>query len=196
LRPERDRRPELGYRHTLNQRRVEFSNAPRPKRAEKNLDRSVGQYADALAAAAAANRAGKPVPAKDRASLKRAGAELDSLDPSMRREIRYVVERDDRAWRALVELSGAARAAALVNEVAQARAQRAGIAALGDGHRQAASPTTTSRRFADLTPEERQVRRNEFRLQLREAAGQPVERNKPARERTATRGRRGPEIGD
>jgi Ti-type conjugative transfer relaxase TraA len=196
LRPERDRRPELGYRHTLNQRRVEFSNAPRPRWAEKTLDRSVEQYADALSAAAAANQAGKPVPAKDRAALRRAGVGLDRLDPAMRREIRYVVERDDRAWRALVELSGAARAAALVNEVAQARAQRTGIDAAGAGYQQATSPAPASRRFADLTPEERQVRRNEFKVQLREAAGQPVGRNKPPRERTATRGRGGPEIGD
>ena len=196
LRPERDRRPELGYRHTLNQRRVEFSNAPRPRRAEKTLDRSVEQYADALCAAAAANRAGKPVPAKDRAALKRASVGLDRLDPAMRREIRYVVERDDRAWRALVELSGPARAAALVNEVAQARAQRAGIDAAGTGHQQATLPAAAPRRFADLTPEERQERRNEFKAQLREAAGQPVERHKPPRERTATRGRGGPEIGD
>ncbi|WP_160110120.1 AAA family ATPase [Caballeronia choica] len=196
LRLERDRRPELGYRHTLNQRRVEFSNAPRPRRAEKTLDRSVEQYADALCAAAAAKRAGKPVPAKDRAALKRAGVGLDRLDPALRREIRYVVERDDRAWRALVELSGPARAAALVNEVAQARAQRAGIDAAGAEHRQPTSPATASRRFADLTPEERQVRRNEFKVQLRKAAGQPVDRDKPPRERAATRGRGGPEIGD
>jgi hypothetical protein len=196
LRPDRDRRPELGYRHTLNQRRVEFSNAPRPRRAEKTLDRSVEQYADALCAAAAANHAGKPVPAKDRAALKRTGVGLDRLDPALRREIRYVVERDDRAWRALVELSGPARAAALVNEVAQARAQRAGINAAGAEHRQATSPAAASRRFADLTPEERQVWRNEFKVQLRKAAGQPVDRDKPPRERAATRGRGGQEIGD
>lgn len=196
LRAERDRQPELGYRHTLNQRRVEFSNAPRPQRAEKTLDRTVEQYADALSAAAAANRAGKPVPAKDRAALKRASVGLNRLDPAMRREIRHVVERDDRAWRALVELSGPARAAALVNGVAQARAERAGIDTSAAGHPQASSPATASRRFADLTPEERQERRNEFKAQLREAAGQPVERDKPPRERTASRGRGGPEIGD
>jgi AAA domain len=193
LRPERDRRPELGYRHTLNQRRVEFSNAPRPQRAEKTLDRAVEQYADALSAATAANQAGKPVSAKDRAALKRAGAALDRLDPAMRREIRHVVERDDRAWRALVELSGAARAAALVNEVAQARAQRAGIEAPAAGQPR---PTSASRRFADMTPEERQERRNEFKAQLREAAGQPVERSKSPRESTKSRSRGGPEIGD
>jgi Ti-type conjugative transfer relaxase TraA len=196
LQPVRDRRPELGYRHTLNRRRVEFSNAPRPQRTEKTLDRTVEQYANALSAAAAANRAGKPVPAKDRAALKRAGVGLNRLDPGMRREIRHVVERDDRAWRALVELSGPARAAALVNEVAQARAQRAGIDAAPAGHPQAPTPAPASRRFAYLTPEERQDRRNEFKAQLREAAGQSVERDKPPRERTASRGRGGPEIGD
>lgn len=196
LRPERDRRPELGYRHTLNQRRVEFSNAPRPRRAEKTLDRAVEQYADALSAAAAANRAGKPVPAKDRAAFRRAGVGLDRLDPAMRREIPYVVERDDRAWRALVELSGAERAAALVNEVAQARTQRASLDALAAGHPRPTSATTASRRFAEMTPEERQERRNEFKAQLREAAGQPVERSKSPRESTKSRGRGGPEIGD
>ena len=196
LRPERDRRPELGYRHTLNQRRVEFSNAPRPQRVEKTLGRAVEQYADALSAASAANRTGKPVPAKDRAALKRASAGLNQLDPAMRREIRHVVERDDRAWRALVELSGPARAEALVNEVAQARAQRAGIDSVLAEHPRATLPPTAPRRFADLTPEERHERRNEFRAQLREAAGQPVERDKQPRERTASRGRSGPEIGD
>jgi hypothetical protein len=114
----------------------------------------------------------------------------------MRSEIRHVVERDDRAWRALVELSGPARAAALVNEVAQARAQRAGIDAAAAGHPQAPTPATASRRFADLTPEERQERRNEFKAQLREASGQAVERDKPPRERAASRGRGGPEISD
>jgi Ti-type conjugative transfer relaxase TraA len=196
LRPERDRRPEMGYRHTLNQRRVEFSNAPRPQRAEKTLDRAVEQYADALSAATAANQAGKPVPAKDRAALRRAGAGLDQLDPAMRREIRHVVERDDRAWHALVELSGAARAAALVNEVAQARAQRAGIEASAAGQPRPTSAATVSRRFADMTPEERQVRRNEFKAQLREAAGQTAERSRSPRESTKSRSRGGPEIGD
>jgi len=196
LRPERDRRPEMGYRHTLNQRRVEFSNAPRTQRAEKTLDRAVEQYADALSAATAANQAGKPVPAKDRAALKRARAGLDLLDPTMRREIRQVVERDDRAWRALVELSGAARAAALVNEVAQARAQRAGIEAPVGGQPRSTPAATVSRRFADMTPEERQERRNEFKAQLREAAGQPTERSKLPRESTKSRSRSGPEIGD
>jgi len=186
----------MGYRHTLNQRRVEFSNAPRPRRAEKTLGRAVEQYADALSAATAANQAGKPVPAKDRAALRRAGAGLDQLDPAMRREIRHVVERDDRAWRALVELSGAARAAALVNEVAQARAQRAGIEAPAAGQPRPTSAATVSRRFADMTPEERQERRNEFKAQLREAAGHPVQRSKSSRESTKSRSRDGPEIGD
>jgi ATP-dependent exoDNAse (exonuclease V) beta subunit len=168
LRPERDRRPEMGYRHTLNQRRVEFSNAPRTQRAEKTLDRAVEQYADALSAATAANQAGKPVPAKDRAALKRARAGLDLLD----------------------------RAAALVNEVAQARAQRAGIEAPAAGQPRPTSAATVSRRFADMTPEERQERRNEFKAQLREAAGQPTERSKLPRESTKSPSRSGPEIGD
>ncbi|NMM04466.1 hypothetical protein HHL24_42350 [Paraburkholderia sp. RP-4-7] len=71
------------------------------------------------------------------------------------------------AWRGLVELSGSARATALVNEVAQARAQRAGIDTSAAGHSQSPLPATASRRFADLTPKERQDRRNEFRAQLR-----------------------------
>lgn len=151
LQPERDRRPELGYRHTLGQRRVNFSNAPRPQRAERSLTDAVGQYADALSAATAAGQAGKPVPAKDRAALKRAGVELNRLDPAMRHEIRHVVERDDRAWRALVELSGAARAAALVSEVAEARRAGGKVA----GHVQPTPGTGVGRRFADMSPEER-----------------------------------------
>ncbi len=87
------------------------------------------------------------------------------------------------AWRALVELSGSARPTALVNEVAQARAQRAGIDTSVAGHSQSPSPATASRRFADLTSEERQDRRNEFRAQLREAVSQLVERSRPLRER-------------
>ncbi|PRX26133.1 plasmid mobilization system relaxase [Paraburkholderia sp. BL18I3N2] len=196
LRPERDRQPELGYRHTLNQRRVEFSNAPRPQRPDKTLNRTVGQYADALSAAAAATRASRPVPAKDRAALKRAGAELDRADSAMRREIRHVVERDDRAWRALVELSGAARAAALVNEVRAARAQRSGINDEAAGLSQPTPGSGASRRFAGMTPEERQDRRNEFKAQLREAAGQMVEPSSSLRERSESRGRGGPEIGE
>ncbi|CAB3804596.1 AAA family ATPase [Paraburkholderia fynbosensis] len=196
LRPERDRQPELGYRHTLNQRRVEYSNAPRPQRPEKTLNRTVRQYADALSAAAAATRAGRPVPAKDRAALKRAGAELDRADSAMRREIRHVVERDDRAWHALVELSGAARAAALVNEVRAARAQRSGINDEAAGLSQPTPGSGASRRFADMTPEERQDRRNEFKAQLREAAGQMVEPSSSLRERSESRGRGGPEIGE
>ncbi|TDY15790.1 plasmid mobilization system relaxase [Paraburkholderia sp. BL6665CI2N2] len=195
LRPERDRQPELGYRHTLNQRRVEYSNAPRPQRPEKTLNRTVRQYADALSAAVAATRAGRPVPAKDRAALKRTGAELDRADSAMRREIRHVVERDDRAWHALVELSGAARAAALVNEVRAARAQRSGINDEAAGLSQPTPGSGASRRFADMTPEERQDRRNEFKAQLREAAGQMVEPSSSLRERSESRGRGGPEIG-
>ncbi|MEA3111487.1 MAG: hypothetical protein QOG58_1286 [Caballeronia sp.] len=61
----------MGYRHTLGQRRVELSNAPRPQRAEKSLIGAVEEYADGLAAATIAKQAGKPVTAKDRAALKR-----------------------------------------------------------------------------------------------------------------------------
>ncbi|WP_408507873.1 Ti-type conjugative transfer relaxase TraA [Paraburkholderia sediminicola] len=194
LRPERDHRPELGYRHTLNQRRVEFSNAPRPRRAEMTLGQAVEQYADALSVASVAKGDGRPLVAKERAALKRTGAALDRRHLTMRREIRCVVERDDRAWRALVELSGAERAAALVNEVAAARRQQ----------REANLPTTertppgsgsgTSRRFADMTREERQDRRNESRAPLREVARQPVARD--GSQSTKHRGRGGPEIGD
>jgi hypothetical protein len=196
LRPERDRTPELGYRHTLGQRRVEFSTAPRPQRAEKNLTGVVGQYADALSAAAAAKQGGKPVPAKDRAALKRAGAGLDRLDPEMRREIRHVVQRDDRAWRALVELSGVERASALVSKIIEARSQRTGAVEPTAEHSGPTSTGRVSKRFADMTLTEREARRNEFKAQLREAAGQAPARSEPIRERTPSRGRGGPEIGD
>ena len=72
LRPERDRRPELGYRHTLSQRRVEFSNAPRPQRAEKTLERAVEHYADAVYRRDGCEQARRPLAAKDRAALRRA----------------------------------------------------------------------------------------------------------------------------
>ncbi|MFM0565591.1 hypothetical protein, partial [Paraburkholderia sediminicola] len=161
---------------------------------EMTLGRAVEQYADALSVASVAKGEGRPLVAKERAALKRAGAALDRRDLTMRREIRCVVERDDRAWRALVELSGAERAAALVNEVAAARRQQ----------REANLPTTertppgsgsgTSRRFADMTREERQDRRNESRAPLREVARQPVARD--GSQSTKHRGRGGPEIGD
>ncbi|MFM0566435.1 Ti-type conjugative transfer relaxase TraA [Paraburkholderia sediminicola] len=196
LRPERDHRPELGYRHTLNQRRVEFSNAPRPRRAEMTLGRAVEQYADALSVASVAKGDGRPLVAKERAALKRARAALDRRDLTMRREIRYVVERDDRAWRALVELSGAERAAALVNEVAAARAQQRGPSLQTTERTPPGSGSGTAGRFADMTREERQDRRNAFRAPLREAARQPVARDRSPRQSTKDRGRGGPEIGD
>lgn len=194
LRPERDHRPELGYRHTLNQRRVEFSNAPRPRRAEMTLGRAVEQCADALYVASVAKGDGRPLVAKERAALKRAGAALDRRNLTMRREIRYVVERDDRAWQALVELSGAERAAALVNEVVAARAQQRGLNPQTTEHTLPGSGSGTAGRFADMTREERQDRRNAFRAPLREVARQPVARD--GSQSTKDRGRGGPEIGD
>ncbi|CAE6864854.1 ATP-dependent RecD-like DNA helicase [Paraburkholderia aspalathi] len=196
LRPERDHRPELGYRHTLNQRRVEFSNAPRARRAEMTLGRAVEQYADALSVASVAKGDGRPLMAKERAALKRAGAALDRRDLTMRREIRDVVERDDRAWRALVELSGAERAAALVNEIAAARAQQRGPSLQTTERTPPGSGSGTAGRFADMTREERQDRRNAFRAPLREAARQPVARDRSSGQSTKDRGRGGPEIGD
>ncbi|OAJ56756.1 hypothetical protein A6V36_33215 [Paraburkholderia ginsengiterrae] len=194
LRPDRDRRPETGYRHTLNQRRVEFSNAPRPRRTEMTLGRAVEQYADALSRASVAKGDSRPLAAKERAALKRAGAALDRRDSTMRREIRYVVERDDRAWRALVELSGAERAAALVNEVVAARAQQRGLDLRATEGTLPGSRSGTFRRFADMTREERQNRRSESKAPLREAASEPVALDRS--QSTKDRGRGGPEFGD
>jgi Ti-type conjugative transfer relaxase TraA len=190
LRPASERSKEMGYRHTLGQRRVELSNAPRPQRAEKSLLGAVEEYADGLAAATITKQAGKPVTAKDRATLKRGTVEINKVEPAMRRDIRYVAEHDDRAWRALVELSGAARATALVAEVRRVRAAQA----------EAARPTPSRRvpakRFADMSVEEREQRRREFRDQLHEAVRKPVEGTTRLPERAKTRGRGGHGIGD
>ncbi|OTP78479.1 AAA family ATPase [Caballeronia sordidicola] len=190
LRPASERSKEMGYRHTLGQRRVEMSSAPRQQRAEKSLIDAVAEYADGLAAATIAKQAGKPVTAKDRAALKRGRVEVNKVEPAMRRDIRHVVEHDDRAWRALVELSGAARAAALVAEVRRVRAEQ----------EEAARPTPSRRvpakRFADMSVEEREQRRREFRNELHKAVRKPTERTTRATERAKTRGRGGQGIGD
>ena len=133
---------------------------------------------DALHAASVAKGGGRPLVAKERAALKRAGAALDRRDLTMRREIRYVVERDDRTWRALVELSGVERAVALGNEVAAARAQQQGPSPQTSERTRLGSGNGTVGRFADVTLEERQHRRNAFRAPLREVTRRPVARDR------------------
>jgi Ti-type conjugative transfer relaxase TraA len=119
LRRERDRTPELGYRHTLGQRRVEFSTAPRPQRVEKSLTDTVQDYADALAAKTRAAQAGKPLSPQEQATILRTSAALNRRNSEIREHIEER-QRDDGAWRALVELSGEKRARQLVAEARKA----------------------------------------------------------------------------
>ncbi|SAL06690.1 exonuclease V subunit alpha [Caballeronia calidae] len=173
----RDRQPELGYRHTLGQRRVAFSNAPRLQRQDKTLVEVVRPYTDALAAETLAKQAGKPVPAKDRAALKRAQAGLARFDAELGANIRQLVVHDDRAWKALVELSGESRARMLVNQVrevreAQAR-QAAGYSMRADERAVGLAMTkaAVSRKpFAELTQQEKAARRAEYLQEQRRKA--------------------------
>jgi hypothetical protein len=219
LRPASERSKEKGYRHTLEQRRVEVSNAPRLRREEKNLMVAVQDYADALATKTKAERAGKPVSSREQVAILRTGAAVNHLDRTMRESIEHRVQRDNTAWLALVALSGEARAHEIVEEVRQARTkQESGQtvdldeeklqrlraranrphnrfvnAAAGKRktlHREVqAEPGQSAgvsrgapeasevraavprKRWAQMTPEEKQSRRNEYEVEQRRKAG-------------------------
>jgi hypothetical protein len=180
---ERERELEHGARHTIAMRRAtQFSNAPRPLRPEKTLTQAVNEYVDAWLAdhESRALRRDADIPlAKDVAALKRAGVALKRFDGQLRGALDELLEarvRDDRAWRALVELTGKSRARMLVAEVEKARAEGRAVNTKVFGQ----SPTNHSRtrdvdlprrRFSDLSREEQRAQREAHRDERHRKAG-------------------------
>ncbi|MGZ2749929.1 Ti-type conjugative transfer relaxase TraA [Burkholderia stagnalis] len=120
---EQARDVEHGVRHSIAMRReIHYA----PVRKEKTLAQAVGQYANAWIADQDARQIREAPLAKHRAALRRSGIDLARFDTQIQRDLDQLLGahvHDDRAWRALVELSGPARAKMLVGEVAKARAE-------------------------------------------------------------------------
>ncbi|QQC67875.1 AAA family ATPase [Paraburkholderia ginsengisoli] len=179
LRPDRDRTPELGYRHTLGQRRAQFSSGPRPRHTAQRTERVVEHYADALVSERQARQTDKRLLAHEHAALQRTGAQLTRLDPAMRSDIdRQINQYDRSAWDALIALSGKKRARELVRQVRAAREDpTAGTAvrqelASGRGSPGLAADTRRTRKaFSALTPAEKAARRKEYMAEQHRKAG-------------------------
>ncbi|WP_261531672.1 AAA family ATPase [Burkholderia multivorans] len=124
VRPETELGPEYGYRHTLAIRRSALAESAPVRRRPMSLETAVSKYVDALTARQQARSQDRPLHAKDRALLKRSGAALEHIDPAIRRRLAYLASRDDRAWKALVALSGHARAQAVVEQLRQQHTTR------------------------------------------------------------------------
>jgi hypothetical protein len=89
----------------------------------------------------------------------------------LRRDIDQFVAKDTRAWDALVELSGEARARRLVE---QAR-ERLGVASVSQSaevnHAGPAVQPAPHKKFAQMSAQEKAARRKEFFEELRRNAG-------------------------
>jgi Ti-type conjugative transfer relaxase TraA len=161
VRPETELSAERGYRHTLALRRTATATSAPVRRQPVTLDSAVDQYVDALDKWQRARSENRPLQAKERAQLKRSGSALEHIDPAIRGRLAYLASRDDRAWKALVALSGQARAEAIVEKM---RHSSGGRAEMDRGQ-------VTKKPFAGMTAAERAAARAEYMRQQRKAAG-------------------------
>ncbi|QCP55137.1 Ti-type conjugative transfer relaxase TraA [Trinickia violacea] len=211
----RDREKEHGARHTIAVRRAtQFSNAPRPQPKERSLTQAVTQYVDAWIKDRESRRVVKQYPedrermktttgrdvgqspqivhlAGDKAMLQRRRRELNRLDTGIGRELRDAMRerlRDDRAWKALVQLSGPERAHMLIAEVDEARTKGRAIDPRVFERPGRDAPQTD---FRTLSPSEKLERREQHRRQRFERAGVPLPESGKAHRLDRSRGGRG-----
>lgn len=168
--PDENRAVDLGYRHSLLQRRVTFATGPAPRREHElvpSRDRAVVNYVRALEATEQGKASNSAAAESDRLALRRARADLLRTNRQLHMDLDRLVRSDDRAWQALVELAGTTRARDLV---VHARERLSGAQATNEAGR----TTPGSRqhgRFSQLPREERQARREEFLAERRREAG-------------------------
>ncbi|KUY63385.1 hypothetical protein WI25_28695 [Burkholderia cepacia] len=206
----RSREKEYGERHTIAVRRAtQFSNAPRPPRKEKSFTQVVAQYVDAWLKDRESRRLVKGATdahrevvhrAGDMAILKRSRRALDRFGgdyaPALHAALREQL-RDDRAWHALVELSGLERARILIAEVDAALAEGRAVNRRvfeRPGVQQKPASELDRRDFRSLSPAEQQERREQHRRQRHERAGVSLGETGQVRDRGRDHGGHG--LGD
>ncbi len=161
VRPETELGAEHGYRHTLATRRTALAESAPVRRQSLTLDSAVTKYVDALDARQRARAENRPMQAKERAQLKRSGSALEQMDPAIRGQLAYLASRDDRAWKALVALSGQERAKAVVDNMRKSVA----------GHTEPELERRVKKPFAGMTAAERATARADYLQRQRQAAG-------------------------
>ena len=176
--PDEQRPVDLGYRHSLLQRRVTFATGPAPRRDREptpRRDRAVVDYVRTLEATEQGKATNQTVAETDRLALRRARADLLRTNRLMHTDLDKLVREDDRAWRALVELAGKTRARDLVEH---ARERLAGLSQTGktDGN---ARGGQGQGRFSVLSNEQRKARRADFISDRRRDADVTDERIPP-----------------
>jgi Ti-type conjugative transfer relaxase TraA len=137
--PAAQRAVDLGYRHSLLQRRVSFATGPAPRREREPVpsrDRAVVNYVRALEATEKGKALSQAIAETDRLALRKARADLLRTNRQLHTDLDRLVRTDDRAWEALVELAGTMRARDLVVQarerlVGSERTDKAGRATRG-----------------------------------------------------------------